>query len=213
VHSVRLMHSRSGSAIILAGGKSSRMGRAKAALPFGGVTILERILAELGSVFEEIVVVAARADAESYPVERRIRGAPGVVLLRDEDSYAGPVAALVRGLEAASGDSVFACSCDLPLLRAEVARFLCDRIDGFDAAIPQVDGRPQPLCAAYRRSSREAIKVIAASGERRLTAIVGRLDTRTVTEAELLPIDPGLQSFLNTNTPEEYARALALADK
>lgn len=206
------MHSGAGSAIILAGGKSSRMGRAKAALPFGGVTILERILAELGKDFDEIVVVAARADTESYPVERMIRGVPGVVLLRDEDSYGGPVAALVRGLEAAHGDSVFACSCDLPLLRVEVARFLCDRLDGFDAAIPQVDNRAQPLCAGYRRSAYAAIEAIAAGGERRLTAIVSRLNVRTVTEAELLSIDPGLTSFLNTNTPEDYARALALAD-
>jgi molybdopterin-guanine dinucleotide biosynthesis protein A len=207
------MHSGGGSALILAGGKSSRMGRAKAALPFGGVTILERILAELGKGFEKIVVIAARADSESYPVERMISGASGVVLLRDEDSYAGPVAALVRGLEAASGDTVFACSCDLPLLRVEVARFLCDRIDGFDAAIPRVDGSAQPLCAAYRRSSREAIEVIAAGGERRLTAIVSRLNARTVTEAELRPLEPDLRSFLNTNTPEDYARALALAGK
>jgi molybdopterin-guanine dinucleotide biosynthesis protein A len=187
------------------------MGRAKAALPFGGVTILERILAELGKGFDEIVVVAARADTESYPIEQMIRGAPGVVLLRDEDSYGGPVAALVRGLEAARGDTVFACSCDLPLLRLEVARFLCDRIDGFDAAIPQVDKRAQPLCAGYRRSARAAIEAIAAGGERRLTAIVSRLNVRTVTEDELLSIDPGLTSFLNTNTPEEYARAQKLA--
>jgi molybdenum cofactor guanylyltransferase len=207
------MHSGGGSAIILAGGKSSRMGRAKAALPFGGVTILERILAELGQGFEQIVVVAARADTESYPVESIIRGARGVVLVRDEDSYAGPVAALVRGLGAADGDTVFACSCDLPLLRVEVARFLCDRIDGFDAAIPRVDNRAQPLCAAYRRSARAAIEAIAAGGERRLTAIVSRLNARTVPEAELLSVDPGLQSFLNTNTPEDYARALAIAAK
>jgi molybdopterin-guanine dinucleotide biosynthesis protein A len=207
------MHSGGGSAIILAGGKSSRMGRAKAALPFGGVTILERILAELGQGFEQIVVVAARADTESYPVELMIRGVRGVVLLRDEDSYGGPVAALVRGLDAADGDTVFACSCDLPLLRVEVARFLCDRIDEFDAAIPQIDNRAQPLCAAYRRSARAAIQAIAAGGERRLTAIVSRLNARPIPEAELLSVDPGLTSFINTNTPEDYARALKLAAK
>jgi molybdenum cofactor guanylyltransferase len=207
------MDSGGGSAIVLAGGKSSRMGRPKAALPFGGVTILERILAELGKGFEQIVVVAARADTESYPVESIIRGVRGVVLLRDEDSFGGPVAALVRGLDAAGGDTVFACSCDLPLLRVEVARFLCDRIDGFDAAIPQIDNRAQPLCAAYRRFARAAIEAIAAGGERRLTAIVDRLNARTVPEAELLSVDPGLTSFINTNTPEDYARALKLAAK
>jgi molybdenum cofactor guanylyltransferase len=199
------------SAIILAGGKSSRMGRAKAALPFGGTTILQRILAELGSGFDEIIVMAARADSEPFPIEPMIRGIPGVVLLRDESSYAGPAGALARGLEAARGETAFACSCDLPLLRVAVARFLCDIIGGKDAAIPEIAGRLQPLCAAYRRASRTAIATFAGAGDRRLTAIVSRLNLRTVTEAELLPVDPGLTSFLNINTPEDYARALKLA--
>jgi molybdenum cofactor guanylyltransferase len=199
------------SAIILAGGKSSRMGRAKAALPFGGTTILQRILAELSSGFDEIIVIAARADSEPFPIEPMIRGIPGVVLLRDEELHAGPAGALVRGLEAARGETAFACSCDLPLLRVAVARFLCDTVGGEDAAIPEVTGHLQPLCAAYRRASRTAISTLAATGERRLTAIVSHLNLRTVTEAELLPVDPGLESFLNINTPEDYARALKLA--
>jgi len=199
------------SAIILAGGKSSRMGRAKAALPFGGATILRRILTELSSGFDEIIVIAARADSEPFPIEPMIRGIPGVVLMRDEDSYAGPAGALVRGLEAARGETAFVCSCDLPLLRVTVARFLCDTVGGKDAAIPEVTGHLQPLYAAYRRASRTAISTIAATGERRLTAIVSRLNLRTVTEAELLPVDPGLESFLNINTPEDYARGLKLA--
>ena len=199
------------SAIILAGGKSSRMGRAKAALPFGGSTILQRIVAELSSGFDEIIVMAARADSEPFPVEPMIRGIPGVVLLRDEDSYAGPAGALARGLDAARSETAFACSCDLPLLRITVARFLCEIIGCKDAAIPEVAGRLQPLCAAYRRASRAAITTLAGTGERRLTAIVNRLNLRTVTEAELLPVAPGLTSFLNINTPEDYARALKLA--
>lgn len=185
------------------------MGRSKAALPFGGTTILERMLGELRRYFDDLIVVAAPADAEPFPIHSMTGGVARATLVRDEDFYAGPVTALVRGLAAAKNEIAFACSCDLPLIRAEVARSLCDMIDGYDAVIPEVGARIQPLCAAYRRASREAIAAMA--GERRLTAIVTRLNGRRVGEAELRQIDPDLESFLNANTPEEYARALKLA--
>lgn len=195
--------------MILAGGESSRMGRAKATLPFGASTILERILIELRRRFDDLIVVAAPAAVEPFPVDPIIRKVPNVILVRDEDSYAGPVAALVRGLAAATHEVAFACSCDLPLLRAELAHALCDMTDGYDAAIPEVGGRLQPLCAAYRRACGGALA--AAAGERRLTAVVTRLNIRIVAEADLRPLDPDLRSFLNVNTPEAYAEALRLA--
>jgi len=185
------------------------MGRAKAALPFGATTILERIVTELRRRFDEIIVVAAPADAEPFPVDPIIRRVPGVILVRDEDSYAGPAAALVRGLAAATHEVVFACSCDLPLISAELAHALCGMIEGYDAVIPEVGARLQPLCAAYRRASRDVLA--AAATERRLTAIVTRLNLRIVAEADLLPLDPDLHSFLNVNTPESYTHALRLA--
>jgi molybdenum cofactor guanylyltransferase len=196
------------SAIVLAGGRSSRMGRPKAALPFGATTILERMLSELRREFEDLIVVGAAADAEPFPIDPMIRGVAGVVLVRDEQSYAGPAVALVRGLAAARNDIAFACSCDLPLVRVELARTLCGMIDSYDAVIPEVGAQLQPLCAAYRRASREAIAAI--SGERRLTAIVSRLAIRRVGVDELRRIDPDLRSFLNVNTPDDYARALKL---
>ena len=186
------------------------MGRAKAALPFGATTILERIVTELRRRFDEIIVVAAPADAEPFPVDPIIRRVPGVILVRDEDSYAGPAAALVRGLAAATHEVVFACSCDLPLISAELAHALCGMIEGYDAVIPEVGARLQPLCAAYRRSSRSAIAAASVS-ERRLTAIVSPLDLHIVREPELRALDPDLRSFLNVNTPESYTHALRLA--
>jgi molybdopterin-guanine dinucleotide biosynthesis protein A len=187
------------------------MGRAKAILPFGGATILQRMLTELRRQFDQLIVVAAPADAEPFAIESIISAVSGAILLRDDYPFNGPVGALLRAMDAATHDVVFAASCDLPLLRAELARFLCHLIDGYDAAIPDVGGRLQPLCAAYRRSSREALTAIAASGETRLTSIVSSLNARIVGEAALGAIDPELRSFLNLNTPEDYARALRIA--
>ena len=190
------------------------MGQAKAALPFGHSTILERLIVELIDEFRELIVIAAPCADETYPVEtllRRFR--ERVVILRDETAFAGPVAALLRGLCAAQHPTVFVCSCDLPLIHRGVARELCRRLAGYDAVIPRINGHSQPLCAAYSRSAAAAIAALADAGELRLTTIAAALQSRPIAQAELRRIDPDLLSFLNVNTPEDYARALALAER
>lgn len=157
-------------------------------------------------------MVAAPPGVESHPVgEILSRWGGRITLVHDREAFAGPAPALVRGLRAAQHSTAFACSCDLPLLRARLALELSAMIGGFDAAIPEIAGQSQPLCAAYRRGSADLIEAIAAEGEARLTAITARLKVRRVDAVELRLVDPDLQSFLNVNTPEDYARALTLA--
>jgi molybdenum cofactor guanylyltransferase len=206
------------SAIILAGGRSSRMGQAKAALSFGATTIIDRLIRELLGQsdevrFDEILVVAAPLAEERFPANELLRPWLGQIrLLRDEAAFAGPVPALIQGLSAARNPIAFACSCDLPSLRASVAHGLCEMIGNFDAAVPMIAGRSQPLCAAYRCNVAKEIEGIARTGESRLSSIVDQLNLRRVREAELRRIDPDLRSFLNLNTREDYERALAIAE-
>jgi molybdopterin-guanine dinucleotide biosynthesis protein A len=87
---------RPASAVILAGGRSARMGQPKATLILGGVTLIERTVAELARAFVDIVVVAAPAEEA---IELPALGA--VTIVRDDDAYQGPVGALARGLRAA----------------------------------------------------------------------------------------------------------------
>lgn len=193
------------SAIVLAGGRSSRMGIDKAQLDFGGVTILRRIVHELHRRFDDVIVVAG---------PERIRGIDlvDVKIIHDEVEFAGPLDALRRGLDAAQHEIVFACSCDLPLLKSEVAVALCEMVETHAAAIPIVDGHDQMLCAAYRKSVAAQLGTLAASGETRMRSLLDVLDVRRVGEAELREFDPGLHSFINVNTPEEYARALSILE-
>ncbi|MGH7933041.1 MAG: molybdenum cofactor guanylyltransferase, partial [Candidatus Binataceae bacterium] len=157
------------SAVILAGGRSARMGQPKATLRFGGAMLLERTITELKRQFDDIVVVAAPAAAETFPVKPVIDQFERVTLLRDASAFGGPAGALRTGLLAARHDRVFACSCDLPLLDAEVARALCGMLGEYDAVIPEAGGRPHPLHAAYRRRAADALSAMEAGGERRLT--------------------------------------------
>jgi molybdopterin-guanine dinucleotide biosynthesis protein A len=215
----------SASAIILVGGRSARMGQAKATLRLGGMTLIERTVAELSRaeltptelarveparMFDDIVVVAA---PQSAAIELPPLGA--VTIAHDEDAYQGPVGALARGLRAARHELAFACSCDLPMLSGAVASWLVSLIDGYDAVIPRVGGRLQPLHAAYRRRCAGALDAMLARGEHRLTAIAdavnSRISARIVSEAEYRRADPDALSCFNINTPEDYARAKTLA--
>ena len=205
------MPRREFSAVLLAGGASARMGQPKATLRFGDAPLLERIVNELSREFVQVVVVAAPEKQEPFVIRQLLPEAGAFVIVRDDGAYQGPVEALARGLHAAASDVAFACSCDLPLLRAEVARALCLMLDGYDAVIPNVGGLLQPLHAAYRRRCADVLAAMAAGGERRLTALASRVAVRRVGEAELRRLDPELRSVFNVNTPADYAQALRLA--
>lgn len=188
------------------------MGLPKAALPFGASTILERLIDTLSGAFAEIIVVAAPLRDEPFSIDRTLKNRVGLILERDDTAFQGPVGALRRGLTRARSEIAFACSCDLPLLRSDLAAAICTMVEGNDAAIPKVEGILQPLCAAYRRDPAiAALVAMEAAGERRLTMLTDRLKVRALDEAALRAIDPDLRSLLNVNTAEDYARALRLA--
>ena len=202
---------KSASAIILAGGRGARMGQAKATLRFGEVTLIERTVFELRRAFDDIVVVAA---PESEAIE--LPALDAATIVHDENAYQGPVGALARGLRAARHELAFACSCDLPMLRCEVASWLLSLLgERDDAVIPQVGERLQPLHAVYRRRCADALDAMLARGEHRLSALADAVNSgilaRIVSEAEYRGADPGALSCFNINTPEDYARAKILA--
>lgn len=197
------------SAIVLAGGRSSRMGADKATLRFGGVTIIERVIAALTRGFDEVVIVAgAPAMAPAYAL-----AGGSVRMLRDPVPFEGPVKALRLGLDAIGTEVGFACACDLPFVDVRLAAELCGMAAGHDAAIVQIAGRLQVLHAAYRKSCLPAIDAMIGRGERRLQDLAPLLDARVVGEDEIRRYDPELLSFFNVNTPEDYARARELAAK
>jgi molybdopterin-guanine dinucleotide biosynthesis protein A len=193
-------------AIVLVGGQSSRMGQPKAALDFGGIPLLTRIVIELKRRFDEIVIIAAPVSAGQPRIE-----IPGLKIVHDETAFAGPLDALRRGLDALDYRVAFVCSCDLPLLNSDVAMELIAMLDDFDAVIPEVGGKLQPLHAIYRKQCARAIETLAPSGEKRLTVAARSINARKVDESEVRKIDPELRSFYNVNTPEDYQRSLKLA--
>ncbi|HET8945852.1 MAG TPA: molybdenum cofactor guanylyltransferase [Candidatus Polarisedimenticolia bacterium] len=183
--------------IVLAGGRSTRMGRDKASIDLGGRTLLTRaveIIRRAGGT--PVVVSPPRPDLDRL----------GVRLLDDEGT--GPLQALRMGLGAASGPA-FALACDLPLLPAEVVAFLVDGLSGAPAVVPRALGKLQVLAAAYGPSAVAAIDAALAAGETSVQGAVAALEPRIV-EMDALAAWGDERMFLNVNTPEDLRRAAEL---
>jgi len=187
------------SAIILAGGKSSRMGRAKALLEFDGEPLIAHLVRGLKKLFDEIVIVAAPGQ-ELPPLE--------ATLVRDEVAYQGPVGGISYGLRAASGEACFVTSCDVAFLNAVLITHLVSQISNHDVVVPYWEERFQPLHAVYRRSVLSLLEGQLERGELRPVYLFDKVRTLKIGADEIRRFDPDGLSFLNMNTPADYEAAL-----
>jgi len=192
---------REATAILLAGGRSRRMGHAKAWLEFGGRPLLTLLAERLAAEFAEVLIVAAPGQ-ELPPAPARV--------LADEAPGEGPVAGLAVGLREAARPLVFAASCDLPFLDLRLAAHLLGVLGEYDVAVPEWEGRLHPLQAVYRASLHPLLAAQLAAGRRRMVELFARVPTLTVTEDALRRIVPDGLTFLNMNTPDDYDRAQRL---
>lgn len=186
-------------AVILTGGKSSRMGQAKALLIFDGEPLIAHIARTLKRMFAEIVVVAA--PEQELP-------ALSAKVVRDEVAYQGPVGGIYYGLRAAGGEFSFVTSCDAPFLNTALIAYLTGQISDYDVVVPYWEERYQPLHAVYRKSVLPLLKAQLERGELRPVYLFDKVRTRKVEQDEIKILDPDGLSFLNMNTPQDYEAAL-----
>jgi molybdenum cofactor guanylyltransferase len=200
--------SNSRGAIVLAGGRSTRMGRDKASLPFGDGTLLSRVVGVLARVVPEIVVVARR--------DQRLPALPplpkGVVLrtAHDEVEGQGPLGGLVPGLVVLEGETAYVSSCDVPFLSEAFVRRMFDLLGHHDVAMPEADGHFQPLASVVRRDAvRGPAAALLAEGRLRPVYLLERVAHVVVPAERLRDVDPELLSLANLNTPDAYEAARA----
>jgi len=186
------------SAIVLCGGRSTRMGRDKAALPFGDETLASRVARLVGQVVGDVVLVAR--EGQVLPA--------GLEAVRDPAEGLGPLAGIAVGLEAVRGERAFVAACDMPLLRPTVVRRLLDLSEGYEAVVPLIDGFAMTTCAVYSRTTAALAAALVAERRLRPLFLVERVRTRYVGGEHFTDIDPDLESFRDCNTPERYAEAL-----
>jgi molybdopterin-guanine dinucleotide biosynthesis protein A len=193
-------------AIILCGGKSTRMGLPKLALPFGPEVMLQRIVRLVGEACDPIVVVAA-------PAQPLPPLSANIIVARDRREGRGPLEGLAAGLSALPEDveAVYATGCDVPLLVPAFVRRMFDLLGEESCAVPVSGGFQHPLAAVYRRHLVDVVEALLAAERLRPAFLFDSVATRRVAEAELRDVDPGLDTLKNLNCPEDYFAALEQA--
>lgn len=179
-------------AVVLTGGSSRRMGADKADLVVGGLSLGQRLCRTLERAGFAILVLGR--EVAGYPV------------VADEMLGAGPLAAL-SGARLPDGiDAVFLAACDAVLLDGVDALRLVDQLlasQDFDATVPVLDGRPQPLCAAYRPNALIEATGLGRQGETRVMAWLEAIRVQYLGEVELAKLGLDPEHFRSANTREE----------
>jgi molybdenum cofactor guanylyltransferase len=198
--------------IVLAGGRSSRMGSPKAALEWHGSTLLRRVTGIVGRTVGGPVVVV-RAPGQELP-----QLPAGVEIVEDAREGRGPLQGLAAGLAALDGraQAAYVSSTDVPLVHPAFVLAVTAALEGsVDVALPIVHGYPQPLAAAYRVTLRPLVEELLAADRLRPAFLfercrVRRLDERALlADRRLAAADPELLSVLNVNEPADIEAARA----
>jgi molybdopterin-guanine dinucleotide biosynthesis protein A len=185
-------------AIILAGGKNSRMGgEDKAFLMVGGQSVFERTLTLLHRCFPQVLVVSNHPDRyRQFSVEVTTDDVPGL----------GPLGGLQAGLRRVRHPYAFVVACDMPFLRPEPIGFLLRQLSGQDAVIPQWEGDIEPLHALYATHLGGRVAHAMANGTRSIRQLLPSLNVEYVPEGVMRAIPGATEAFRNINTPEDAAR-------
>jgi len=192
-------------AIILCGGKSSRMGRDKATLPFGPELMLQRVVRIVSQVVELNSIVVVAAPGQILP-----ELPPKVIVTWDERPERGPLEGLAAGLRSLprSVDAVYATSCDVPRMVPEFVEWMFSSLGECDIAVP-VDGQyHHPLAAVYRPKVLAVVESLLASDRLRPRFLFDEMRTAEISVEVLRRVDPNLTTLLNLNRPEDYQAAL-----
>ncbi|WP_071393209.1 molybdenum cofactor guanylyltransferase [Bacillus tuaregi] len=187
-------------AIILAGGKSSRMGTNKALLELNGKTVIEGIVESLHRVADELLLVT------NTPSDYQFLHLP---MTEDKWKGMGPLAGIEAGLSASKTEHNLIVACDMPFISVELGRYLLSCLEEYQAAVPEISGQLHPLFAAYRKDVCPVVKKSLEENQLRIRHFLHSIHVKIVKNDLLQSL--GLQDeelyFFNMNDRDEYERA------
>lgn len=191
------------SGVLIAGGRSRRMGQDKRFMKVSGRSVFDRTLALLRATFTENIVVLAEPiqmlDLHSCPV------------VYDLIPNAGSLGGLYTGLMTASRPRVFAVACDMPFLDIEVIRFMLSHGEATDVVVANLGGRFQPMHTMYSKRCTPFLQAMAQEQDLKIQKLFQEkeLRMRILTENDLRAFGPAFRSFQNINTPDDLVSAEA----
>ncbi len=187
-------------AAILAGGRAQRLGgRDKSALAIGDRSILDRQLAVLRTLTDQVLIIGDR-DAPA-----------GTRAVPDRRPGCGPLGGLYTALVEAATDPVLVLACDMPFVTAPFLRFLVERGREADAVVVRTRDGYHPLCAWYTRACAGAVERRLDAGRLKVTDFLEEVRVREVTPQEVARYGREEMLLFNINTPDDYTQAGTIA--
>lgn len=190
--------------IILAGGKGKRLGEDKALLSFLGKPLIDHVIGRVENLTNEILIVS---DESKFPSLN-----PRAKLVLDLFPGGGPLGGIYSGLNISRNHWTFAFGCDMPFIQPSLLNFMISISEGFQAVVPLIEGKLQPLHALYSKSCLETFRGDLEKGFLKLTRTLSLLRLRYFTPEEARVYDPNLVSFFNINSGADLKKALNLAE-
>ncbi|MBK5434185.1 MULTISPECIES: molybdenum cofactor guanylyltransferase [Bacillus] len=186
--------------IVLAGGQSSRFGEPKALATWRGKTFIEYSIEALKEVVTDVVVISNPAITNDLLHILHVPVVEDIAMYKGK----GPLAGLLTGMEFVDADWYIVAPCDTPNVSKEWAMAFIERVDeAYEAIVPLVEGRKQPLLALYHHRAKEKIERLLKEDKRSMQGLLSHCKTQYIT-AEESQLSKGL--FLNVNTKEEYSQ-------
>lgn len=188
------------SCIILAGGKSSRMGKDKGQLILGEELLAEKGVNYLKQYFEEVIFVTNHPEKAPW--------SESLIVVEDEVPYQGPLGGILAGLQVSSHFYNFVVAYDMPFLNPQLIFYLLSLArEGIDVVVPKLKRGLEPLHGIYSKNCIIPIRKQLKKGDFRIISFFDKVKVKLVEEAELKKVDPSLSAFFNINTWEDYRKA------
>jgi molybdopterin-guanine dinucleotide biosynthesis protein A len=186
-------------AIILSGGKSSRMGTNKALLKINEKTNIERIRDRLKPHFDDIILVTNNSEDYQFL---------GLKMINDLYPGMGPLAGVHAGLNASDYEVNVIVACDMPFVSGELAEILATKLGNYDAVVPVIHGMQHPLFSVFKKGMAATFENCIRGERLRMKHLLDHVNTLYVTEKDLPGFNDLEHIFFNMNNPEEYQDAL-----
>ena len=187
--------------IILAGGKSSRLGRNKALQVIEGKSLIQWVIDRLAILSTEIII--ATAHGKAIPCSSAVE----IKTVADIYPGKGPLVGIYSGLIASSSSRAIVVGCDTPFLSVGLLEYMTQLCSTFDVVVPRIGKKVEPLCAVYSKNCLVPMQGLLEQNELRISALFSMVRVRYIEEAEINSFDPEHLSFFNINSQDNLEKA------
>ncbi len=187
--------------IILAGGKSSRLGRNKALQVIEGKSLIQWVIDRLAILSTEIII--ATAHGKAIPCSSAVE----IKTVADIYHGKGPLVGIYSGLIASSSSRAIVVGCNTPFLSVGLLEYMTQLCSTFDVVVPRIGKKVEPLCAVYSKNCLVPMQGLLEQNELRISALFSMVRVRYIEEAEINRFDPEHLSFSNINSQDNLEKA------